>query len=740
MANKCDKNDMTGMQKLGIQSELRASSLEEKLINTFKGYKYKFLMCTVDVGTNMYYAPVTSIPDDKLRTLLGIAKDASVLTFLRDQFPFPVGEGTLVAKLYEKMGASKHEPCYLFQLTSAKTIGNIFEISLDALTEATTIFPPSIMKIRLDQKPFEAITNLSGNESNAWLLLQVRNMENTVTGRPPVDLLQLGLVLINKKTDLSADDSPKGLSEELIYALQNSYFATLTLLYDRERYFQKAVRMAIKGHIVKYGDRTDIRSQVKILQTLADDDILCVPDIVGHDQDDNNVELPFSWYKMPQFTMQQMSDLLAYSSKLQEFEVKNLAKSCFTHLQRTYWRCNAHKPEFNAVPARALVVSALALALEKADYVCKGIISRDDLITNDKPIKFKRGIDIFNKKHVEKYKDVINSMEMKGNDSTESTIADNCPYTITINWGEYTNSAKFPNPIVGLKQILDACESIDKDLMAKYHLVSAGAGRIHGDPHYANFLVDASIPEDPLIVTIDPAIVVISDQLRTLKNQSDNSIFKILRETTQSQAYHNCIDNIPKDPAYDVAKLMLSTACCYGLAYCEGFEVIPKTATEFQLKREENPRMDKPKDIGGISGAQIVRLDTPVRPESLWYLGVAAKSTIREYDNLLNNITSLPKISKFEISLYRNIAYIRLFVLTFRHALSIAEILFPANLKRSMSMYLLACFFFGSGYKKIIEILNCGIEKQDYTDELRETLQPFGGIGRMTSDSEKMVI
>lgn len=92
------------------------------------------------------------------------------------------------------------------------------------------------------------------------------------------------------------------------------------------------------------------------------------------------------------------------------------------------------------------------------------------------------------------------------------------------------------------------------------------AGDVHGDAHFGNFLVDASIPEDPLVVSIDPGEISINDSdpaVRQFASGLDLDTVDISRALTM----------LRRDPTYDFSKLLVSTSSFYGLASKRAFTV-----------------------------------------------------------------------------------------------------------------------------------------------------------------------
>jgi len=240
------------------------------------------------------------------------------------------------------------------------------------------------------------------------LLIRCDNTLPAVAGRIRSELMQLGLLY----SPHGAKESAREFGDELLAAAVTSSFGTLTLLYEKERYFQKALRQAVQGSIIKYGDWRDIQGQTAILEKTARAQKYCVPEVLP--PADLAPQRPFSWYRMTRLTPSSLMDLLTTTKGFQDYEVTALVRSCFSHLRETFWSPLSSV----TVRSRSWLSLPFAFALDRIEETCKNITNDKKLILDGRPIKSKRDIDMFDHKDVKPYLTLLETLANPANTFT----------------------------------------------------------------------------------------------------------------------------------------------------------------------------------------------------------------------------------------------------------------------------------------------------------------------------------
>ncbi len=649
-------------------------------------------LTTVDLHSDLFYAPVSTLDLKSLQSV--ILQDAgSLLDLIRDKFPISLSKAGFVATIYGTLEESKTNDYFLVlhiddagkvvkaqRLYSNGTLKSVKQ-STNAVINTHPGLDPNINRL-IDELRSE--TQISG-QKYFFLKPDYRVTEKENSGVRGLELLQVGFFLTEEKIEVIAD--------ALFQAARTSSFATLTLFYEKERYYQKALRQAVKGSIIKYGEIRDIQQQLEILRELNKTNGHSVPRIEREDPDLTNSpseadrDVAFAWYRMPRFTLSSLLDVLSFTSGLRDYEVSSLVRSSFAHMKSIYWGPSLEP--MSSTKTRAYLSAGLALAIYHSGSACENILSKIERIKAGIPIKLERGIDVFDPKEVT---DSVQGMRWIFNSMDQNHETD---FEINLLWGKYKSKTNCSNVTKELTKISKALAKLDEKDKIESPFIR---GRSHGDAHFGNFLIDASVPEDPLVISIDPKEIAFDPEY-ILK------LHEPIGEICSKNEFELAIKNVAYDPAYDVAKLMLSCSCAYGLAYRYAFQASATSGRILRLKQVRSDVVNKLSDLGGISGSQIVTIDAPVTNEAWRYLFVAAEVSLRDYSDVL---------SKFVGNDVKNttVGLIQLWLITVRHAFSICEILFPKNVERAITMYLLSMRFVSRGVNTISEILLNGLEDE----------------------------
>lgn len=659
--------DLSHIDRLTSVSRERSTSLEQTILDLsalhLGGMPGRLFIATLDLRTDLYYAPLTNIAQSDLATLRGFSPP--ILETIRSRFPVSFG-GTGLLREALRLLEGDEKTLLMLRLDGAGRVTGVQESTgTREIVEATRA--NALIALSLQERANEGLESLRPTDAREekWLIVRLDREIGAPesTGRT-VRLAQVGALFLKKGTNL------EDAFEQVEKAVQASSFATLVLLYEKERYYQKGLRQAVSGAIVKYGAGVDISKQVDVLRNRATAQRWNVPQVLDTDPEiepkagektvraENIPQL--AWYKMNRLTPITLMDLLVKTEGLQDYEVQTVSRACFSHLADTYWQ-DLPRPE--PVNLRHGIGVALGLCASRVRECCEHMERREKLLSEGKPIKFPRGIDIFENRH----RDLLRAFMpfVRENERLPTRIS------ISLN-GEGTTADAIDclHPLLILQDLATATSALSEKSFGGVQLCPP-RGFLHGDAHFGNFLVDASVPEDPLVFSIDPAEV---------KLPSEAAVAGAVPDLISEQHARKCLPGLSQDIVYDVAKMMMSTACGYGLAYRGGLRPCAKDGL-FRLERPGSEGIRKLSDVGGISGSQIVAIDAPASEASWLYHDIAGKTVFRELCALFERVALSPEQTNFALS--------RLCLLTVRHAFSIADTLFPRDALGGVAMYLL---------------------------------------------------
>ena len=190
--------------------------------------------------------------------------------------------------------------------------------------------------------------------------------------------------------------------------------------------------------------------------------------------------------------MPSMLDTLVFTPGLARFEVVSMTRACIEHLKTNYWNyTNNHVANRPSQGVISNIMAAFAVALDQVINTQEHIIKCANYIKEGRPIKSPRSIDVFDLKEMNKFRHVLDLL----NDPRKTA-------KVSVKWNKLVIEREYSDPKTLLLGLLPSIRNLKKKNTTKCHIEN---GRLHGDPHFGNFLIDSSIPEDPLVVSIDPS-------------------------------------------------------------------------------------------------------------------------------------------------------------------------------------------------------------------------------------------
>lgn len=667
-----------------------------------------YFITTVDLVAGLYYSPLCNLDASKLNSLLGERRAQnddrlSIIESIRSLFPFS-----------EREAPHSWAICQQFLSLESNDRGILLvEIDPNGLIvrghfpgTLSTVGPlRSLIQQQSDDgcsintKVNEGMEALRTDECTDWNKFLLFNVDKHIPKKTPTrksGLMQLGFCFA---ASTSTPQDIEDIADRLRTCCHMSAYASWVLFLERERYYRKALRQAVKGHLTKFGDATNITEQVQKLrvlngqfelvpQVLLADPQIPEPSANAMAQRQENGDAHLAWYRMTRFTMPSLLDILTSTEGLERHEIRSLVRACLTHLDCTYWQSIQWGEETNSHP---YICSVLRLALGRVRSTCVNIDQHAKTISRGIPTKFKRVIELFSPDDVIRYRWPIGWILPRRRSKR----------AITLHWDETHNFQRTcQHPIKALEGLLAQVKQMQ--LPSVRRLVSVSED-LHGDAHFGNFLVDASVPEDPLLVSIDPLVVKVSPS--DLKANEAES----LRPDLEAECAW-----FKSDPLYDVAKLLVSTVCAYGIVLRGALTA--QTDRQFVLEYNENAQPRQLSDTAGISGDQLVAVTATV-PRVAWeYHSYAARSVFDQWEDILE---LLQGGDTYSIAA----SHIRLWLLTVRHGFSLADHLFPQEIEKSLSMFLLVTLFLNEGLKPVSHLLSNNLEDEDSVKQLSKLFQ-----------------
>ncbi len=696
----------SNIQRLVKESQVVSSALGARLLSgvgeVVAAADSRYYLATVDLATDLYYAPISTFTPDRIATALGVKKE-EVLDTLRDHFRLAhVGTG-FVAKLC-RLAIEQRRSSEFLLVAFLDNSGSLRSLERFNAQGRRQRLPQRFSVMWRDESRVGAEVNdimesLRTKPQATWQKCIVVRPELII--RSPnrnrlIKTVQVGMMLAKPSDGVL----PESLLVALVGAARTSSFATVSMLYERERYYQKALRQAVRGDIIKCGPGEDIESQATELKRLEKKRRYFVPTILDHDPDAhidpdtlrrNGTNAPqLAWYRMPRFTLPPLLDLLTTTEGLKNYEVEVIVRRCFAHLRDTYWLADGSNLVVQSQKTRELFAAPLAISRMRVHKACKQMLDRRDQVKKPAPIKGRMGIKLCEELQDEDVDRIFATMELSSKRK----------YRVRTIWNDSDddNGQKCDSPFVAFDRLKRLITSIPRGQESRRCRMQNGL--LHGDAHFGNLLIDASIPEDPLVMSIDQTKLEYEDkEAKLLRGESPRCRDSFLDEVRAV---------LEQDIVYDVAKLMLS-ACGYSLAYRSAFRIQIKKLLrydQFDLERRVEEEFTPLDEVGGISGSQIIKIAAPVTSDALRYHDVARAVILDEYLKLCKEIFGDAQQADLMLSL------VRLWLLTVRHAFSVAELLYPMHGDRGLVMYLLASQLLNAGLPIVEKVVKSGFEER----------------------------
>lgn len=511
-----------------------------------------------------------------------------------------------------------------------------------------------------------------------------------------LDLVQLGLVLSE------ARDIDEASAAICLSACRTSGIAAFAVLYEKERYYERAARQSVTASAVKVGPMTEIRDQVKALAALDLPDVFNIP-LVDQRRSDPTLLEPakpsdsneMSWYRMPWLDLRSLSDTLLWKVGSKDFELAALMRATVSHLRQVHWRTAA--TESHDRPKEAIMATVL-LAAKATEHFYDEARKTKERVENEFPILKSSAVSFFRKEQLA----TINRLMRR--------VESGSPLTVHLQWhGRAAWRGEIRLPEQNLREL--AATVAGTALSGRYRRLRAVS--VHADAHFGNLLVDASIPEDPLIISIDPKPLI-----TTAGAEFSEEIKSV---NIDAGALDLSLRSLLFDPLYDLAKCVMATSGLHGPIIRGALELGAADQDRFTLA---NPRdgVRHLTDTGGMSSSKLIRVGTQVPKNCLRDHDTCARALLREVEEAITADAGRPGTDE-EARFGVNVGLIRLWGLSLRGLFSAAADRFPSDMATGVALYIIAATYLDIGTKIVIDALG----RYSLSDERATTLlkEPF---------------
>ena len=677
---------ISNLTKLLVKSEEFSRDLEDKLLEQGvdladrddNGFKY--FIITAELQSDTPYAPLTNLSNISINNKPSSTSTQpnSTMSSLRDSFPFTTGDDGGFVRIASEKLRKMEQPSLLLKLSGE--ILDDMKIIQPSDNQRINIKDLGRMSPKLIKMWQKVISDTFGTTIPMHLLyIKTMTIEH---GCRHVQLATVGLIA------LIGD-----ISDEIIKNIDHlgdiSEYGCLSVLYERERYYRKAVAQAGRGEMIKYGHPEIIIPEIDSLKSLNNRHSLQVPSLYTNHHSTKYI----ASYRMTRFTPPTIMDLLTSVEGWRHHDIAGISRAVFRHLQQNYWTLVDSSKNFKSVTLANAVGKPLLMAIGKTAAAFDYLTSRENTVLAQEPVTVRHNTEFYEPQLIERSEKILNWIKDSKN-QVHPPINNNKSLQIRWDMSNTHNNIATPcnNPLLALEQLLSKLRTAQVTQNVRLLFTKECT---HGDPHFANLFCDASIPEDPLILSIDQTCISkdkVTKEIKAGKNiLLNNNLFSDIRLNMGAST-------VIGDPAYDIAKLAMSTSCMYGLAYNGAFNVVSKNGINgfLVLTREKN-KVSKLGDIGGASGSHLVAVDAPVCKSSPLYHYWACDALLSCYMDMLQT----HKLSDIE----KAVTMLRVWFYTIRHAFSVAELQFPGNIERAVAIYLLAIRFVSIGCDWATDVL-----------------------------------
>lgn len=694
------EEQVTAMDQLARQSQTAINLFSEEWYrlnqDLHKDASVRYLIVTVERLSGVVYAPVCNLS----RELLGAFNEnyaaGDLIEKIRHQYLFPRALEGPIRDLWAAARADSTvlPPHYLVvrairgdsknvdgALVVCAPDGKVDEGLANSLTKRFSIQleqTSSWLRQGALSKLVEACSAQQATLLHPFLLLRLESSfpQSDSFRTQRLDLVQLGLVL-------SPDEQlPLDAIEICLSACRTSGLAAFSVLYEKERYYERAARQCVKTSAVKHGPQREIKEQARVLATLKEQGAFNIPvlDITKSDPtllQDGPSSSEVSWYRMPWLDLRSLADTLLWKSGSRDFELAALMRATVSHLRLVHW----HPKELGieSHPKEA-ILGALLLARRAAEGFYKVARSVRDRVQSESPIFHSSAVRFYRREQL----DGINLMLSKVDARQSQHVA--------LKWHEATyweKEVRRPE-----ENLWELCKKVaEAPLVGSYRALQADY--VHADAHFGNLLVDASVPEDPLIISIDPK------PLRPPAGEDFSAEANSL--PIEMKQLHHSLQNLKFDPLYDLAKCIMSTSGLHGPIIRRALELRLETNEGFSLANPPDG-ISHMTDTGGMSSSGLIRVGTQVRRECLIDHDTCSGSLMREIQEAISADSGKPgtdPLSRLGI----NVGLIRLWGLSLRALFSAASDRLPSDVSTGMALFIIASAYTEVGTSTFVPLL-----------------------------------
>ena len=231
---------------------------------------------------------------------------------------------------------------------------------------------------------------------------------------------------------------------------------------------------------------------------------------------------------------------------------------------------------------------------------------------------------------------------------------------------------------------------------------------VHGDPHFENILVDASIPEDPVVVSIDPSYPDPEAMKKVLKTYAE--VMEIKYDEAEGEK-----DWLLTDRTYDYAKLLMSSWLLYSVAAIDGFSINGKKKCRIRLRNDRIIEDNRAR--AGASGAGVNAV-TNIPGEVMRYHNKATQAIVQEF------VDELPARfgngSQKEHANWGRLMVVRLWALTIHAGFAVCSLMYPDKANGACSLYLITASLFERGTSAVNKAISgrCNLSARELAAKL----------------------
>jgi len=650
----------------------------------------KYLIASVDYQNDLYYSPVTNIAQTDLFKWLHCTNSLELIDELRDRFPVRFNRDGVLNKIIEG------HLCRPTELVIIHFDQNGAGIARVRVWSPKKMIWKDIMS-RGEVSPRVKSAIADGRKvldvSAVALILQRREVKRAKSDVQPgrsASVVQVGMAFAPLAKDVEESVT------DLALAANICAFASHAVLTERERYYERAIRQCRQGEMLKSGPHRQIDGQVRKLDKLKRQGRWALP-VVNSPRDQDLVQPPthigvgpqLSWYFMSRFGLPSLKQLLTSVRGFATYEVRAITRCTIIHLSKTFWEnLAATRTRNNAV------CLPLYLASVKAADFGKHLQNCYKKVQQVEPLKTEHDITLH----------------------TQSALGDLYPLAgACIRWKALKVTFNPANPSNVFATILPPTRiGILLRQMAKHRARTQVVTvhhdtMIHGDAHFENILVDASIPEDPVVVSIDTPELIVQDVLKGGEKEDYNNLVRVPGSKVKEE-----VSWLLQDRTYDYAKLLMSSWLLYSVVGSDGFAISPQPPGWCITLRED--KIPQERQANGASGAGVTKVMT-FPPELITYHNRATELIVQTF------LDELPARCAKISDHCKKLMVVRLWALTIRHGLSLCKSMFPAKASRAFAQYMITASLFHKGKKYVDKVL-ANRSKETPDDLIRHLFKP----------------